>query len=51
VPTLADVLSPERLAPSYTRSPVGKGAVPGHTFGSELPVAERAALVGYLQSL
>jgi cytochrome c peroxidase len=51
VPTLADVLSPERLAPSYTRSPVSKGAVPGHTFGTDLPIQERAALVLFMQSL
>jgi cytochrome c peroxidase len=51
VPSLADVLSPERLAPSYARSPVGKGAVPGHAFGTELSVEERDALVVYMRSL
>jgi mono/diheme cytochrome c family protein len=51
VPTLEDVLSPARLEPSYARSPLGKGPVPGHTYGTELPAQDRAALVAYLRSL
>lgn len=51
VPTLADVLSPERLAPSYARSPLGKGAVAGHAFGTDLPAGDRAAIVVFLESL
>ena len=51
VPTLEDVLSPERLEPSYARSPLGKGPVLGHAFGTDLPSADRAALVAYLRSL
>jgi cytochrome c5 len=51
VSTLDDVLSPARLAPTYTRSPLGKGAVPGHRFGTDLPASDRAALVAYLASL
>ena len=51
VPTLEDVLSPARLEPSYAKSPLAKGAVPGHTYGTDLPVADRAALVAYLRSL
>lgn len=51
VPTLEDVLSPARLAPSYAKSPIAKGAVSGHTYGTDLPAADRAALVAYLRSL
>lgn len=51
VPTLEDVLSPARLAPSYAKSPLGRGAVPGHAFGTGLPPADRATLVVFLRSL
>jgi hypothetical protein len=51
VPTLEDVLSPARLEPTYAGSPVGKGAVAGHVFGTDLPAADRAALVSYMRSL
>ena len=51
VPTLEDVLSPARLEPSYAKSPLGKGAVRGHLYGTDLPAADRAALVAYLRSL
>ncbi|MDB4934794.1 MAG: hypothetical protein JWP87_1766 [Labilithrix sp.] len=51
VPTLEDVLSPARLEPTYARSPLGKGAVAGHAFGTDLPAPDRAALVAYLRSL
>jgi cytochrome c5 len=51
VPTLADVLSPERLEASYARSPLGKGAVAGHAFGTDLPPDDRRALVSFLESL
>lgn len=51
VATLEDLMSPERLAAGFTRSPVGPGPVPGHTFGTELPQADRDALVAYLRTL
>lgn len=51
VPTLEDVLSPARLEATYTRSPLAKGAVPGHRFGTDLPPGDRAALVAYLRTL
>jgi mono/diheme cytochrome c family protein len=51
VPTLEDVLSPSRLEPSYAKSPVTRGPVVGHTYGTELPKADRAALVAYLRTL
>jgi cytochrome c5 len=51
VPTLDDVLSPDRLESSYARSPLGKGPVRGHLYGTDLPVEDRRALVSYLESL
>ena len=51
VPTLEDVLSPARLEPTYARSPLAKGPVPGHAYGTDLPAPDRAALVAYLRSL
>jgi mono/diheme cytochrome c family protein len=51
VPSLEDVLSPARLEASYTKSPVTKGAVKGHTFGTDLPPDDRAALVAFLRTL
>jgi hypothetical protein len=51
VPSLEDLLSPERLSPSYTGSPLGPGAVPGHRFGTTLAAAERAALIAFLRTL
>jgi hypothetical protein len=51
VPSLDDLLGPERLQPDYNRSPLGKGAVPGHTYGTDLPKQDRDALVAYLRTL
>ena len=51
VATLDDVLSPERLEPSYRRGVLGQGAVPGHAFGTDLPAADRRALVSWLSTL
>jgi len=51
VPTLDDVLSPERLEPSYAKGSLGKGAVPGHVYGTDLPREDRSALVAYLRTL
>jgi mono/diheme cytochrome c family protein len=51
VPTLEDVLSPARLDASYAKSPLRKGAVPGHTYGLDLGKSDRAAVVAYLRTL
>ncbi|MBX3187721.1 MAG: c-type cytochrome [Labilithrix sp.] len=51
VPTLEDVLSPDRLGASYARGPLAKGAVPGHRYGTDLPAEDRAALVTFLRTL
>lgn len=50
VPSLEDLLSSDRLAPGYTRSPAGPGPVPGHPFGLELSSEDRAALLAHLRS-
>lgn len=51
VPTLEDLLDPARLHASYTRGTHGPGAVPGHAYGTDLPAAERTALIAYLRML
>jgi cytochrome c5 len=51
VPSVADMLDPARVTPAYTGNLHGSGAVPGHTFGLDLPDADRAALVTYLNAL
>lgn len=50
VPTLADLLSADRLRPSYDRGR-DPGPVPGHAYGLDLPDDERAALLGHLDTL
>ncbi len=51
VTRLEDVLSPERFEPGFTGSPLGRGPVPGHRFGTELPKDDRAAIVAYMRTL
>jgi len=51
VPTLDDLLSPARLSPDYTGSPVGPGPVLGHAFGTRMSSEERENLVAYLRTL
>lgn len=51
VPTLEDVLSPARFEPSYANSPLAKGPVPGHKYGTDLPLEDRSALVAFLRTL
>jgi mono/diheme cytochrome c family protein len=51
VPTLDVLLSSERLAPGFTGGARGPGPIRGHVFGVELPAADRAALIRYLESL
>ncbi|MBL8942250.1 MAG: hypothetical protein JNK45_03830, partial [Myxococcales bacterium] len=51
VPTLDDVLDPARLQPDYARGVRAPGPVPGHAFGTELPIEQRAELLAYLRTL
>ncbi len=48
VPTLADVLDPARLRADYARGVRGSGPIPGHAFGTQLPQADRTAILAYL---
>ena len=48
VPTLDAVLDPARLAADYRGGVRGPGAIAGHTFGTDLPAADREALVAWL---
>jgi mono/diheme cytochrome c family protein len=50
VPSLADMLSSERLAPTYMRGTT-PGPVAGHAYGLDLPPDERAALIAHLETL
>lgn len=51
VATLEDLLDPARLHEGYARGALHRGPVPGHDYGTELPVEERAALIAYLRTL
>jgi len=51
VPTLNDLLWPERLAETYERGRGGPGPIPGHAYGLALPEADRTALLGHLDTL
>jgi len=51
VPTLTAMLDPARLTPEYTEGTRGPGAVPGHEYGTGLPLADRTALVAFLTTL
>lgn len=51
VPSLDALLSTERLSPTYAGGARGPGAVPGHTFGTELSRRDRDALLRLLRSL
>jgi hypothetical protein len=51
VKTLADLLDPARLKPGFTGGQLGAGAIPGHPYGTELPKADRDALVAHLMTL
>ena len=51
VPSLDDVLSPERLEAGYTRGVQGRGAVAGHAYGTDWPAEDRAAVVEFLKTL
>lgn len=48
---LQALFDPDRLRDSYTGALHGDGPVPGHPYGLELPDADRAALIEFLQTL
>lgn len=51
VATLQEVLNPARLRSDYTAGPLGPGPVPGHAFGTQLPLEDRHLLLAFLRSL
>ena len=51
VASLDDLLSADRLAPSFDRGARGPGAIAGHTYGTELGDADRRAIVTFLETL
>ena len=51
VPTLEDVLSRERLEPTYDRRPHGEGPALGHLYGLDLDPEAKRDLLAYLRSL
>ena len=51
VRSLDELLGPERLGASYAAGTLGPGPVPGHTFGTDLPLSERGAIVAFLRTL
>lgn len=51
VSSLAELLSPARLAPTYTAGRLGPGPIEGHRAGTSLGADDRAALLAYLETL
>jgi len=51
VPSVAALLDPARLSPSFSRRLHGAGPVRGHVYGLSLPEPDRRDLVAYLQNL
>ncbi len=51
VPSLDALLSSARQAPDFTGGARGPGPIRGHLYGVDLPPAERAALIAYVESL
>lgn len=51
VPTLEDLLSPERLTAGYRGSPLGPGPVKGHAYGTDWNSEDREAVVAWLRTL
>ena len=51
VPTLEDLLAPERLSADYRGSPLGPGAVKGHAYGTDWPQEDRAAVIAWMRTL
>lgn len=50
VGSLEDLFDPRRLESGY-EGPLGKGPVPGHRWGTDWSVSDRAALVAHLRTL
>jgi mono/diheme cytochrome c family protein len=50
VATLDDLFDPARLTPAWTRGVHGPGPVRGHPFGVSWPLADRRALVAWLDT-
>lgn len=50
VRSLDELLSSQRLASDF-EGRLGKGAIPGHTFGTDLAADDRAALISFLEIL
>lgn len=51
VSSLAELLSPERLAPTYTAGRLRPGPIAGHSAGTSLSARDRAALLAFLETL
>jgi mono/diheme cytochrome c family protein len=51
VPTLEDLMSPDRLRDDYRGSPLGPGAVKGHDFGTDWPKEDRDAVIAWMRTL
>lgn len=51
VASLDELLSPARLEPDYRAGRLGPGPIPGHTAGTDLGPADRAALITFLGTL
>jgi mono/diheme cytochrome c family protein len=51
VASLDELLSAARLEPGYTAGRLGPGPVPGHRAGTDLGPEDRAALIGFLETL
>jgi hypothetical protein len=51
VPSLDSMFDPARVTSTFAARLHGSGAVPGHPFGLDLAVPDRAALVAYLRAL
>jgi cytochrome c2 len=50
ISTVDELLDPARFAPTF-QGRRGTGAVPGHPFGTKLPLDERAALAAFVRTL
>lgn len=51
VPTLEDLMSPERLTAGYRGSPLGPGPVKGHAYGTDWPQEDRDAVIAWMRTL
>ena len=51
LPSIAALLDPARLSPTFAGRLHGTGPVRGHTYGLPLPESDRRALITYLEHL